>query len=220
MGCPARNANCVGLDGPAIGAELREHLGGIPRNQTAPAAYYEPADPARVPPWSLAIVAVLLGILLVVGYMVWRSKAVDDPGVDESPIAEGPAAAPQATAASPPPAATGPVVLTATSDVWVRIYQADGTDLYKGNLHAGERYAVPPSAAAPLIRTGRPNALQIAVGATQIPPLGEPERLVVDISLKPADLLARAQGGAQPGFAQPPASTAPAATPPAAAPAQ
>ena len=31
-------ANCVGLDGPAIGAELREHLGGIPRNQTAPAA--------------------------------------------------------------------------------------------------------------------------------------------------------------------------------------
>ncbi len=205
-------ANCVGLDGPAIGAELREHLGGIPRSQTAPAAYYEPADPARVPPWSLVMVAVLIGALLVVGYLVWRSKAVDDPGVDETPIAEGPAAAPQAApkAAVPAPAATGPVVLTATSDVWLRIYQPDGPDLYKGLLSTGQRYQVPAGAAAPMIRTARPNALQINVGATQIPPLGEPERVIADVSLKPADLLARARGGAQPGFAPPPAAPAPA----------
>jgi cytoskeleton protein RodZ len=204
-------ANCVGLDGPAIGAELREHLGGMPRSQTAPAAYYEPADPARVPPWSLAIIALLFA-LLVVGYLVWRNKAVDDPGVDETPIAEGPAAAPKATPPpASPPATTGPVVLTATSDVWLRIYQPDGSDLYKGLLSAGQRYQVPPSAAAPLIRTGRPNALQISVGATQIPPLGEPEQVVADISLKPADLLARARGGAQPGFAPAPAAPPPAA---------
>ena len=215
-------ANCVGLDGPAIGAELREQLGGIRRTTTAPAAYYEPADPARVPPWSLAIVALLIGLLLVVGYMVWRSKAVDDPGVDESPIAEGTAApqqAPRPAAAPPAQPATGPVVLAATSDVWIRIYQPDGTDLYKGLLRTGERYQIPAGAAAPLIRTGRPNALQITVGATRIPPLGEPEQLVADISLKPADLLARVQGGPQPGFTQPPAAAPPAA-PPAAAPAQ
>src|SRR3954451_13485365 len=40
-------ANAVGLDGPAIGAELRETLGGTARGGPA-AAYYEPADPARV----------------------------------------------------------------------------------------------------------------------------------------------------------------------------
>jgi len=210
-------ANCVGLDGPAIGAELREHLGGIPRNQSAPAAYYEPADPARVPPWSLVLVAILIGALLVVGYMVWRSKAVDDPGVDESAIAEGPAEAPKAAPrpAAAPPATNGPVVLAATSDVWLRIYQPDGQDLYKGMLRTGERYQVPAGAAAPLIRTGRPNALQISVGATQIPPLGEPEKVIADVSLKPADLLARVQGGAQPGV--PPA---PVTAPPPAAPAQ
>lgn len=212
-------ANCVGLDGPAIGAELREHLGGMPRPQSAPAAYYEPADPARVPPWSLVLIAILIGALLVVGYLIWRNKAVDDPGVDESTIAEGPAApqqaAPNSTGAPPAQVATGPVVLTATSDVWIRIYQPDGPDLYKGSLRAGERYQIPAAAAAPMIRTGRPNALQISVGATQIPPLGEPEQLIADISLKPADLLARVQGGAQPGFAQPPGTTPPASTTPA-----
>ena len=206
-------ANSVGLDGPAIGAELREQLGGMPRNSTAPAAYYEPADPARVPPWSLALVALLIAVLLVVGYMVWRNKAVDDPGVDETAIAEGPASTPATTprpAVPPPASATGPVVLTATSDVWLRIYQPDGTDLYKGMMKAGERYQVPATAAAPLIRTGRPNALQISVGATQIPPLGEPEQVIADVSLKPADLVARVQGGAQAGSGQP------SATPPAA----
>lgn len=210
-------ANCVGLDGPAIGAELREHLGGLPRAQSAPAAYYEPADPARVPPWSLALIAAVIAALLVVGYMVWRKQAVDDPGIDESPIADAPAPAPKAALGPAAPAAqsaTGPVVLTATSDVWLRIYSPDGTDLYKGMMRSGERYQVPAGAAAPLIRTGRPNALQIDVGTTRIPPLGQPEQVIANVSLKPADLLARLQGGAQPGFAQPPAAAPPAATPP------
>jgi cytoskeleton protein RodZ len=100
--------------------------------------------------------------------------------------------------------------------VWLRIYQPDGSDLYKGMLRAGERYQVPAGAAAPMIRTGRPNALQISIGATQIPPLGEPERVISDVSLKPADLLARAQGGAQPGFAPGPVAPGPAVPPPAA----
>jgi cytoskeleton protein RodZ len=208
-------ANSVGLDGPAIGAELREHLGGMPRSQSVPAAYYEPADPARVPPWSLAIAALLIGLLLVGAYLFWRSRAVDDPGVDESAIAESPAAqpAPAPRAAAPAPAATGPVAIAALSDVWLRIYQADGTELYKGTLHAGERYQVPATAAAPLIHTGRPNAIQVSVGATLIPPLGAPERVITNVSLKPADLLARARGGARPGFAPTPAPAPPPAVP-------
>jgi transcriptional regulator with XRE-family HTH domain len=195
-------ANAVGLDGPAIGAELREQLGGMPRGQSAAPAYYEPADPARVPPRSLAIIALLIAALLVGGYLYWRSKAVDDPSVDESAITEGPAAPAAAppTAPAPAPAATagGPVVISATEDVWLRIYEQGGTSLYQGTLRPGERYEVPASAAAPMIHTGRPNVLRISVGNIVIPPLGEPETRVMGVSLKPADLLARAQGAPQP----------------------
>jgi cytoskeletal protein RodZ len=179
--------NAVGLDGPALGAELREQLGGLPRGQTSVPAYYEPADPSRVPPRSLAIVALLIAAALVVGY----------PSVDESAITEGPAAParPAARPAGPPVnAASGPVVISATEEVWLRVYEASGTTLYQGIMRPGERYLVPAGATAPLIHTGRPNVLQINVGGTAIPPLGEPERRVSGVSLKPADLLARLQG--------------------------
>jgi cytoskeletal protein RodZ len=203
-------ANAVGLDGPAIGAELREQLGGMRGPTSAAPAYYEPADPARVPPRSLAIVALLIAALLVGGYLYWRSKAVDDPSVDESAITEGPAApaaAPPTAPAAAPASATGPVVISATEDVWLRVYDPSGTNLYQGTLRPGERYEVPASASAPMIHTGRPNVIRITVGSTVIPPLGEPEQRVTGVSLKAADLLARAQGTQQP--AGPAAQSAP-----------
>src|SRR5438093_12849043 len=43
-------ASAVGLDGPAVGAELREQLGGARSAGVTSTAYYEPTDPARVPP--------------------------------------------------------------------------------------------------------------------------------------------------------------------------
>src|SRR5688500_3831221 len=79
-------ANVVGLDGPAIGAELREQLGGLPRGQTSVPAYYEPADPARVPPRSLAIMVFVIGLLMLGGYLFWRSNAVEDPAIEDTPI--------------------------------------------------------------------------------------------------------------------------------------
>jgi cytoskeleton protein RodZ len=205
----ARNyANAIGLDGPAIGAELREHLGIARRSSAGPAAYYEPADPARVPPRSIAIVAAILAVLLVVAYLVWRSDAVDDDG-GGTPIVEAgaPAAAPATgppAAAQPPQPATGPVVLTAAEEVWLRVYEAGGRKLYEGTLRAGERYEVPAAARAPQILTGRPNALRVNVGATAIPPLGPPERTIADVSLRPADLLARVQGRAGQTIPAPP----------------
>ena len=210
-------ANAVGLDGPAIGAEVREQLGGM-RGPSAAPAYYEPADPARVPPRSLAILTAFIAALLVVGYLIWRNNALDDPSVDESAITEGPAgpaaAPPAATAPAPAPAATGPVVISASEEVWLRVYDPSGTSLYQGILRPGERYEVPASAPAPMIHTGRPNVLRITVGNTVIPPLGEPEQRVMGISLKPADLLARVQGAAQPAAQSAPrAGTQPAPAP-------
>lgn len=193
-------ANTVGLDGPAIGAELREQLGGTRSGQTVATAYYEPADPARVPPRSIAIVAGILAALLIVGYLVWRNSAVDDPATDESQIVAADPAAPAASsrpapqAASTPPPSTGAVVLTAAEDVWLRVYEAGGRTLYEGTLKAGDRYQIPADAQAPQIRTGRANMLRVTVGQTQIPPLGPPERTIADVSLRPADLIARLQG--------------------------
>jgi hypothetical protein len=69
------------------------------------------------------------------------------------PRSRRPAAPAQPAAESPPlrrRPATGPVVVAATEDVWLRIYEPDGSDLYKGMLRAGERYQVPAGAAAPL----------------------------------------------------------------------
>src|SRR3712207_1378987 len=71
-------ANVVELDGAQIGAEVRAQLGGARPGNTAAAPFYEPADPARVPPRSLAIAAAVLALLLVIGYLIWRSSAVDD----------------------------------------------------------------------------------------------------------------------------------------------
>ncbi|TMJ16533.1 MAG: DUF4115 domain-containing protein [Alphaproteobacteria bacterium] len=193
-------ANAIGMDGPAIGAELREQLG-LSRGSSASApAYYEPADAARVPPRWLAIVAALVAIALVVGYLVWRNAALGD-GSSQSEIATAPAEAPaptqQAAApATPAPVAGGPVVLTATDDVWLRIYEGNGgPKLYEGTLKSGERYQIPAGAKAPQIMTGRPNVLNVTVGGTAIPPLGPPEKRIKDVSLLGADLAARAQGG-------------------------
>ncbi|HEU0099347.1 MAG TPA: helix-turn-helix domain-containing protein [Allosphingosinicella sp.] len=197
-------ANTVDLDGAQIGAEVRQQLGGVRPGNPAAAPFYEPADPARVPPRSLAIAAAVLAVLLVIGYLVWRSSAVaDDSPADvaitqsEQPAA-GPAAPRSAAPVAPAPApANGPVVLTAVEDVWLRIDQAGGgAPLYMGTLKAGQSYQVPPGAQSPRIRTARANMLRVSVGGTQVPPLGPPETTISNVSLTAPDLLARAQGGA------------------------
>jgi cytoskeletal protein RodZ len=208
-------ATVVGLDPAEVGQELRQELG-IARNQTAsPAAsYYEPADPARVPPRWVALVAVVLIALLVGGYLMWRSQAVGDDTVEPQLVeTQAPVAQPQNGAPSQQAPASGPVVLTAIEDVWFRITEANnGPKLYEGILKAGERYEVPAGAAAPQIRTSRAQALRVTVGGSEVPPLGPPEKLITNISLRAADLGARARGQPAPaGAAQGAAAPAPAA---------
>lgn len=205
-------ANTVDLDGAQIGAEVRQQLGGARAGSTAAAPYYEPADPARVPPRSIAIAAAVIAVLLVIGYLVWRSSAVDDDSPADVAItqAEAPVAANKAapSAAQPnlaaPAATNGPVVLTAAEDVWLRIDQTgSGAPLYIGILKAGQTYQVPAGAQSPRLRTARANVLRVSVGGTPVPPLGPPETTISNVSLTPADLAGRAQGAA----AAPPAAT-------------
>lgn len=203
-------ANAVGLNGNEIGAQLRQQIGAARPAFEAPQSYYEPADPARVPPRSLAMIAGIIAVLLIGGYIIWRSMTV---GSVEDPIAVAePDPAPvqaQQQPAADPAAATGPVVLTATDEVWLRIYEGDtGASIQEGIMKAGDRFEVPATAKAPQIRTGRPQALRVTVGSTEIPPLGEPEQTIDDVSLLAADLAARARGAApaqapRPGVAPP-----------------
>jgi cytoskeleton protein RodZ len=195
-------ANEIGLDGPALGAELRGQLGSA-RRAGMVSEYYEPADPARVPPRWLAIAAAAIAILLVVGYLVFRSGIDDGAGTAQ---AVAPAAQPVATAQNQPqPAAapqdpTGqPVTLSATEEVWLRVSEPGGQKLFEGTLRPGQDYRVPAGARQPQLATGRPHVLRVTVGQTAIPPLGPPERRISGVSLLPADLVARAGGVAAPG---------------------
>jgi hypothetical protein len=194
--------NIVGLDGAQLGQELRDRLGGT--KTRAPAAeYYEPADPARVPPKSLAIIAGVLALVLIVAYALWRSS-LDDAGEAPGAVAATEARAPAPQAAAPPPtqpqALTGqPVTLMATEEVWLRITDGPGGPaLFQGTLAAGQRFQVPPTAQRPVLRTGRPQVLRASVGARDLGPVEPVERTVSDVSLRAEDLAARLAGGAAP----------------------
>jgi transcriptional regulator with XRE-family HTH domain len=200
-------ANTVDLDGAQIGAEVRAQLGGARSGATAAAPFYEPADPARVPPRWIAIAAAVIAVLLVIGYLVWRSSAVDGDSPADVAITQSDTAQP-ADAAAPRPArptlsapapTNGPVVLTAAEEVWLKIDQAGGgAPLFMGILKAGQSYQVPAGAQAPRLRTARANVLRVSVGSTQIPPLGPAETTIANVSLAPADLVARAHGAGVP----------------------
>ncbi len=203
-------ANAVGLDGREVGSELRNQLG-APQSSAATAPY-EPADPARVPPRSLAIIAAVIALMLVVGYFVWRGNAVadGDPQTDaaafDAPIVPQPKAAAPAQRpgqAAAPAALAGPVVLTAIDELWFRVSEASGPVIVERTMRAGESFQLPPTAQRPVLRAGRPDALRITVGQTVIPQVGPSGRPIGNVSLVPADLAARLQAPA-PGFAPAP----------------
>jgi len=196
-------ASAVGLNAAEIGSELRAQLG-VGQKTPAQAALYEPADPARVPPKALVITVIVIGLLLIGGYLIWRNNAVEEAPIAQSELAvadAGPAAAPGAVpppAPGPTAATTGPVTITATDEVWLRVYEAGGANLVEKIFKVGETWQVPATATRPQLITGRPNAIRINVGSTVIPPLGPPEKTVADVSLLPADLIARPAPSAAP----------------------
>ncbi|MGZ8310442.1 MAG: helix-turn-helix domain-containing protein [Allosphingosinicella sp.] len=190
-------ANVVGLDGAVLGREVRENLGGI-RPRAPVAEYYQPADPARVPPRSLAIIVGLLIVVLIGGYLIWRGTL---DGEDSStavtvpvPEAQAPTTQPRPAAPQPQVMAGQPVALVASEEVWVRIDDAaGGTSLYQGTLASGQRFEVPAAAQRPVIRTARPQVLRILVGNRDLGPIEPVERTVSNLSLRAEDLAARVQ---------------------------
>lgn len=197
-------ANAVGLDGSEIGRELRLQLGdGAPRGPQVSPSVYAPPDPARVPSRSLAWVAGLLLIVLVAGYLLWRSS-LNDPGDETAEPAPAPAEQqaeapqPQPQQAAQPQNLTGQqVTLVATEEVWFRISDRQGNRRVEDKtLRAQEQYQVPLSVTQPVISTGRPQVLRAVVGGRDLGPLGTQERRISNFSLLAPDLATALQSAA------------------------
>jgi cytoskeletal protein RodZ len=204
-------ANMIGLDGAELGRELRDKLGGTMTRAPAP-QYLEPADPSRVPPRSLALIAGIIAVVAIVLYLLWRGSLgdADEAAPVASATTEAPVQGPTAPAAQPqaqPASVTGqPVTLTATQEVWLRISDSSGGPaLFSGIMAPGQTFQVPLTAQAPVIRTGRPQVLRVTIGTRDIGPLEPVERTIDDVSLRPEDLIARQQAAGAP----PPAPATP-----------
>lgn len=193
-------ATVVGLDRTEISDQLRTEMGGTRPATAVPAEVFEPADPARTMPKWLVFGAVAAVVLIVV-VMSWLNKrSLDQP--DANAVAEAPAAAPQAAAPAPPTAPQS-VTVTAIQPVWLQINEKGGAILYSAMMVPGQSFTVPPTATAPVLKTGKPEALKITVGNSVAPPVGPPATTVSNVSLLAADLM---RGGQAP-------ATQPAAAP-------
>lgn len=185
-------ASAVGLDRAEIGEQLRSEMGGV-RNDTSTLDTFEPVDPARTMPRWLVLSAIVAIILVIIVFSWIRNRSLTESEPPATTVAEQPIEqAPPAQQPAQTAAAQGPVVLTATAPAWLRVTD-QGQTLFEGMLQPGQSFTVPPTASAPLLRAGAPEALRITVGNTVAPPVGPPGQVISNVSLLPADLV---RGGA------------------------
>lgn len=192
IGFAKNYASVVGLDRVEIGDALKAEMGGGALAARPEAQVFEPADPARVmPPW-LVLVA-LLALVAVAAAFLWNRDrtlgAPDEVAATADPVAGPPAGtqpdAPPAALASP----TGPVVITANEQAWIQVSERGGRTLFQGELAAGQSFEVPATATAPVLRTGRPQSIRIAVGTADAPAVGPSDTTVSNVSLLGPDLM-------------------------------
>ena len=199
-------ASAVGLDRMEIGDQLRAEMGGQ-RFTANTIETFEPADPRRTMPKGL-VIGTIVGLIVLVALMSWlsnRSLDQSDEVANASAVAEAPA--PQQPTPQPAaPVAGQPVVLAATAPVWLQVSERGGATLFSGMLEPGQTYDVPTTATAPVLKTGKPEALQVRVGNQVAPPVGPAATTVNNVSLLAADLM---KSGAAPAAAST-ATTAPA----------
>jgi cytoskeleton protein RodZ len=194
-------ARAVGLDEAEIALAMRREVDGIaPITDSRQAPTFEPGDPARVPSSKTAWVAGLVALLVVAAVSVlWRNyyaPAVTLPAIGE-PTAAPSAAATQAAAAPDPAVNGGAVTFTALEPgVWVKFYDAAGTQLMQKEMALGETYTVPADAQGPQIWTARPQALSINVGGREVPKLSETQITMKNVPVTAAALLARGTAAA------------------------
>ena len=200
-------ARAVDLPEAEIGAAVRQELEDDEYGSRPLYEAYEPTDPARLPTARLTWTLVIVTLLLASAYGVWRFLSVEpdealiaaqNRAADESEAPQSdaaPAAGTKAGAAAV--AANAPVVLTGLAEVWIGFDDATGKTENWRTLEAGEVYQVPPAYIEQFtLRTSIPQALKVTVGGRDVGSIGPADTLVKGVSLKPADLVARTEGGA------------------------
>lgn len=209
-------AKAVGLDPEAVATQFRSETSKLAHVPSVPSL--EPLDERRLPSRGLVGTSIAIIVLIIGGLSAWGAGLFDPAPPSAPVVAETPTPAPApetigpaadvgvAAVAAPvgapvagapvavpvAPVATGPVVLTANEDVWIKIYdKATRTSAKIGILKAGESYAVPIDPSDLQLWTGKAGALTVTVNGKPIPPLGGPVQTIRDVSLSAADLLAR-----------------------------
>ncbi|MFD1787475.1 RodZ domain-containing protein [Sphingomonas floccifaciens] len=219
MGFARAYARAVGVDEVTLAADVRQELDRTWDRPVHSVPAYQVDEPSRSPSGGLVWGGLLVAIILIVGVGLWygtdlfRGRSATSSAA--APQAEVAVPVPQTVAPAPAPAAGDQVTVTATDEVWVRIYDADNKTLLIKTMAPGERFDVPANANGPQINVGRPDKLAITVGGRPVAPLGTGRVAIKDVSLSPASLLAR--GGGTPAVASSPTPTA-TASPKAAAP--
>ena len=202
IGFAKNYAEKVGLDREAVAEDVRAELDVNPR-PVRETTTYEVQDEGRSMPRWIPVVAILaiVGAVLVFSYMNDQRLAADEEEVAEAdvePTAQAPVAA-----APEPDLADGPVILSASQNVWMRI--TDGSEvLFARELEGGESFRIPEDTQDPRLETVRPEWLTITVGGREIPQLGEAGARIRDVSLRGPDLQ-----GAAGSSSTPQAGTAP-----------
>lgn len=188
-------AKAVGLDPAAITDAVGIELADGNTRRMAVGSGMEPGDPAKLPSAGLAWFGAFAALVLAVGLIAYFSTSFGA-GVGPAPLAEPTkpaaivAAAPAATAV---PATGGPVVFTATADVWMRIYEEGGDRLIEKQLKKDESFTLPADAADPRINVGRPDLIAITIGGKPVPALSDKPATLSGVPVSAAALLARAQ---------------------------
>lgn len=210
-------ARTVGLSEVTIGSQLREEMDDQGHSAYEPeTSGYSPANPSNIPPKYLAWTAAGIAVVLLVGFLVWRTLFLEpgnfmDSGSDTEFVEDNAADDTldgTIEPVGPTLSANGTVTLAATETVWLKIYDEDGERLFEKEMAVGEQYAVPADAKGPQILTGRPDALTVTIDGKVVPPLGAADRTIKDVGISAAALLARGDtGGLSPNGSDPSTTT-------------
>ena len=196
-------ARAMGIDEVHIANLVRGEVATLGRK----APEYEPyemTDPSRVPSRGVAIVALGLAIAVLVLVGLWYGTDMFR-GTGQSstatPVAET-AKTPAVQTAQPVPVAATPangqVTLTASDEVWMRVYDADNKTLYLGTMKPGDKFDVPRDAKDPKINIGRADKLAVTLNGAAAPALGTGERAIKDVRVGAPAIAARIAGTPEP----------------------
>lgn len=186
-------ARCVGLDETEIAAQLREELAETDQlNSPNFTETYEPVSASRIPPKALAWTAAIIGFIALAALLIWSNAQLNrgNDATDSEDVAEeinGDISEEIPPAEQPIP--TGKVVMTATGDVWLEIYDFGRNTLFENTMKAGDTYEIPADANDPLIVTGRPDLITFTVGDNVIKPLGDGRNTIKNVRVSAKALI-------------------------------